>query len=43
MAEKRLAAKSERERRPFEQAPGFIIVMRGPDHVVEFWRTSSRP
>ncbi len=42
MAEKRLAAKSERERRPFEQAPGFIIVMGGPDHVVEFVNNTHR-
>ncbi|MEZ5862062.1 MAG: PAS domain-containing protein [Geminicoccaceae bacterium] len=42
MAEKRLAAKSERERRPFEQAPGFIIVMGGPDHVVEFVNDAHR-
>ncbi len=26
----------ERQRRLFEQAPGFVIIMRGPDHVVEF-------
>src|ERR1043165_2943240 len=25
-----------RERRLFEQVPSFIVVMRGPDHIVEF-------
>ena len=42
MAERRLAARIERERRPFEQAPGFIIVMGGPDHVVEFVNDAHR-
>ncbi len=32
---RRLTA-AERQRRQFEQAPGFIIIMRGPDHVVDF-------
>lgn len=35
-AERRQAARAARQRRLFEQAPGFIIIMRGPDHVVEF-------
>ena len=30
------AEDAARQRRLFEQAPGFIIAMRGPDHVVEF-------
>ena len=34
--EKRRLAVAERQRRQFEQAPGFIIIMRGPDHVVDF-------
>lgn len=42
MAERRLAEKSERQRRLFEQAPGFIIVMSGPDHVVEFINDAHR-
>jgi PAS domain S-box-containing protein len=36
LAEKRLAEQVERQRRLFEQAPGFIAVLRGPDHVFEF-------
>ena len=36
LAEKRPAAEAERQRTLFEQAPGFVIIMRGPDHVVEF-------
>jgi PAS domain S-box-containing protein len=36
LAEKRTAAAAERQRALFEQAPGFIIIMRGPEHVVEF-------
>ncbi len=31
-----------RQRRLFEQAPAFIIVMRGPDHVVEFVNDAHR-
>mgnify|MGYP002623647730 FL=1 len=31
-----------RQRRLFEQAPGFIIAMRGPDHVVEFVNDAHR-
>jgi len=29
-------AAQDRQQRLFEQAPGFIIIMRGPEHVVEF-------
>jgi signal transduction histidine kinase/PAS domain-containing protein len=32
----------DRQRRLFEQAPGFIIIMRGPDHVVEFVNDAHR-
>jgi len=42
LAEKRRAAEMERQRRLFEQAPGFIIVMQGPDHVVEFINDAHR-
>jgi PAS domain S-box-containing protein len=36
LAERLRTQEMERQRRLFEQAPGFIIVMHGPDHVVEF-------
>ena len=36
LAEQRLAAQAERQRRLFERAPGFIAVLRGPEHVFEF-------
>jgi len=36
LSQQRLAAATERQRRQFEQAPGFVIIMSGPDHVVEF-------
>jgi PAS domain S-box-containing protein len=36
LAQRRLTDGAARQRRLFEQAPGFIIIMRGPDHVVEF-------
>jgi PAS domain S-box-containing protein len=36
MAERRLAAETERQRQLFEQAPGFIAVLHGPEHVFEF-------
>ena len=42
LSERRLAASSTRQRRFFEQAPGFIIVMSGPDHVVEFVNETHR-
>ena len=35
-AQRRIREAQERQRRLFEQAPGFIIIMRGPDHIVEF-------
>ncbi|CAO3410130.1 PAS domain-containing protein [Azospirillum largimobile] len=36
MAERRLAAETERQRRLFEQAPGFVAVLAQPDHTFEF-------
>ncbi|MFC4172690.1 PAS domain-containing protein [Microvirga sp. GCM10011540] len=36
MAERRLAAETERQRRLFEQAPGFITVLTQPEHSFEF-------
>lgn len=36
IAQRRVADAAARQQRLFEQAPGFIIVMRGPEHVVEF-------
>lgn len=35
-AEQKVAAEVKRQRRLFEQAPGFITVLRGPDMVFEF-------
>ncbi len=42
LAERRRAEELQRQRRLFEQAPGFIIVMRGPEHVVEFVNDAHR-
>jgi PAS domain S-box-containing protein len=36
MAERRLAAETERQRRLFEQAPGFITALTQPEHRFEF-------
>jgi len=36
MAERRQAAEKRRQQRLFEQAPGFITILTGPDHVFEF-------
>jgi PAS domain S-box-containing protein len=36
MAERRLAAETERQRRLFEQAPGFVAVLTSPGHRFEF-------
>ena len=36
LAERKAAAQASRERRMFEQAPGFIAILSGPDHVYEF-------
>ncbi|THD63625.1 PAS domain-containing protein [Phenylobacterium sp.] len=42
LADRRQAESSERQRQQFEQAPGFIIVMSGSDHVVEFVNDTHR-
>ena len=34
-AEKWLASERDRQRQMFEQAPGFVAMMTGPDHVIE--------
>ena len=36
MLERRQQAAIERQRKLFEQAPGFIAILQGPDHVFEF-------
>jgi PAS domain S-box-containing protein len=36
LAERALAEESARQRKLFEGAPGFITILRGPDHVFEF-------
>jgi PAS domain S-box-containing protein len=41
-SERRLAAASARLRRQFEQSPSFVIVMSGPDHIVEFVNEAHR-
>jgi PAS domain S-box-containing protein len=42
LAERRQIEATERQRQQFQQAPGFIIVMGGPDHVVEFVNNTHR-
>ncbi|KHL25247.1 diguanylate cyclase [Croceibacterium mercuriale] len=42
MAERRRAADVERQRQLFEQAPGFITILQGPEHVFEFANASHR-
>jgi hypothetical protein len=42
LAERRQADATARQQRQFEQAPGFIIVMGGPDHLVEFVNNTHR-
>ncbi len=42
LAARRQAEAIVRYRKQFEQAPGFIIVMGGPDHVVEFVNDAHR-
>jgi PAS domain S-box-containing protein len=42
LAERLRTQEMQRQRRLFEQAPGFIIVMHGPDHVVEFINDAHR-
>ncbi|WP_448661429.1 PAS domain-containing protein [Sphingomonas sp. CJ20] len=40
--EQRRAADAENQRRLFEQTPGFLIILRGPDHIVEFVNDAHR-
>jgi len=42
LAVRRQLEAQKRQRRLFEQAPGFIIIMRGPDHLVEFVNDAHR-
>ena len=42
LAEQRRAAEADRLQRIFEQAPGFICILRGPDHVFEFVNAAHR-
>ena len=42
LAERRQADANVRQQRQFEQAPGFIIVMNGPEHTVEFVNDAHR-
>ena len=42
LAERRLIEDARRQRRLFEQAPGFVVIMQGPDHVVEFVNEAHR-
>lgn len=42
LGERRRAADTERQRRMFEQAPGFITILHGPDHVFEFANATYR-
>src|SRR4029079_9737198 len=42
LAVRRQQEAQKRQRRLFEQAPGFIIIMVGPDHVVEFVNDAHR-
>jgi signal transduction histidine kinase len=36
LGERRLVAERERQRLLFEQVPGFVAILRGPDHVFEY-------
>jgi PAS domain S-box-containing protein len=42
LAKRRREADAERLRRMFERAPGFICILRGPTHVVEFVNLAHR-
>ena len=42
LAEQTRARELDRQRRTFEQAPGFITIMRGPDHIVDFVNDAHR-
>ncbi len=41
-AQQQLEQQALRQRRQFEQAPGFVIIMTGPQHVVEFVNDTHR-
>jgi len=41
-AENRQGAATARQRRQFEQAPGFMCILTGPEHVFEFVNTTHR-
>nr|WP_295663541.1 HWE histidine kinase domain-containing protein [Polymorphobacter sp.] len=40
LAKRALASAAQRQQRMFEAAPGFITVLRGPDHIFEFVNTA---
>ncbi|MBI1684148.1 PAS domain-containing protein [Caulobacter hibisci] len=42
LAQRSRADETERQRRLFQQAPGFVIIMRGPDHIVDFVNDAHR-
>jgi PAS domain S-box-containing protein len=42
LAEQRRVDDQERRRRQFEQAPGLIVITRGPQHVIEFANNAHR-
>jgi PAS domain S-box-containing protein len=42
LADRRQATERQRQQRLLEQAPGFVIIMSGPDHVVEFVNDAHR-
>ena len=42
LVERRRQADAERQRRLFEQAPGFITILSGPEHVFEFTNAAYR-
>lgn len=42
LAERRVAAETERQRRIFQQAPGFICTLHGPTHVFDFVNEAHR-
>jgi PAS domain S-box-containing protein len=42
LADRRRGADAERQRRLFEQAPGFITILAGPEHVFEFANAAYR-
>ncbi|WP_295463242.1 ATP-binding protein [uncultured Pseudomonas sp.] len=41
-AERHRAAEAARQRRMFEQAPGFVAIVRGPEHVFDFVNVAYR-